>query len=213
MRKYFIEMIATLAAAATVLYALVIRPWHLRWGATAEEVAAKLPGDDRVAQPFLNATRAVTVAAPPAAIWPWLLQMGYRRGGWYSYDWLDNDRVPSAARVVPELQHLQVGDLMLTDAQHGFTVVEMEPNLHLVLFIDEALGQISSAIVLDPAEADRTRLIVRLRARFRPSLRGLLFYAVFEPGDFVMMRKMMLTIKQRAEARAAKAAAQAAETA
>jgi hypothetical protein len=78
------------AAAAVVLYVRYVRPWQLTWGATAEEVSRSLPGDDLVARPTFNATRAITIAAPPERIWPWLVQTGLTRAGWYSYDLLDN---------------------------------------------------------------------------------------------------------------------------
>jgi hypothetical protein len=90
----------------------VIRPWQLRWGATDEEVRRAMPGDEIVACPTFNATRAVTVAAPPSLIWPWIMQIGFGRAGWDSYDLLDNFGRPSATRIIPELQHLQPGDVV-----------------------------------------------------------------------------------------------------
>ena len=89
--------------------------------------------------------------------------MGYRRAGWYSYDRFDNDGI-HVDRIIPELQHIEVGDKMLTDANSGFTVMAVEPNRVLVLRIDDELGQISGAYVLDPLPGGRTRLILRLRA-------------------------------------------------
>ncbi|MCL5961159.1 MAG: hypothetical protein M1358_17945 [Chloroflexi bacterium] len=116
-----------LAAAGIVtlpLYLRVIRPWQLRWGATDAELARSMPGDDIVQRPTFVATRAVTIQARPNEIWPWLLQIGCRRAGWYSYDWIDNLGTPSAERIIPELQHLEVGDLipMSPDRKLGFTV-------------------------------------------------------------------------------------------
>ncbi len=182
----------------TVLYILLIRPWHLRWGATDEEVERPMPGDDQVPHPMLEATRAITIKASAAEIWPWLIQMGYRRAGWYSYDILDNEG-NHVDRIIPELQHLEVGDVMKTDAEGGFTVAAIEPNRSLVLVIRNLYAQISSTIFLDEINKEQTRLVMRLRANFKRDLRTSLFYLVFEPGDFVMMRKELLGIKKRVE--------------
>ncbi len=180
------------------VYILFIRPWHLRWGATDEEVQRSIPGDDQVPHPMLQATRAVTIRATAAEIWPWLIQMGYRRAGWYSYDILDNEGI-HVNRIIPELQHLEVGDVMKTDAEGGFTVAAIDPNRSLVLVIRNLYAQISSTIFLDEIDKEQTRLIIRLRANYKPGLWTTLFYLIFEPGDFVMMRKEMLGIKQRVE--------------
>jgi hypothetical protein len=180
------------------VYILFIRPWHLRWGATDEEVDRPMPGDDQVPHPMLQATRAITIRASAAEIWPWLIQMGYRRAGWYSYDILDNEG-KHVDRIIPELQHLQVGDVMKTDAEGGFTVAAIDPNRSLVLVIRNLYSQISSTIFLDEIDKEQTRLVMRLRANFKRDLRIFLFYLIFEPGDFVMMRKELLGIKQRVE--------------
>ncbi len=180
------------------VYLQFIRPWHLRWGATDEEVHRSMPGDDQVPHPMLKATRAITIKARATEIWPWLVQMGYKRAGWYSYDWIDNAGM-HVNRVVPELQHIKVGDIMPTGPGGGFLVAEVDPNQSLVLIIRNPAVQISSAVVLDQVGEQQTRLIARLRLAFKPSLRSILYYLIFEPGDFVMMRKMLLGIKQRAE--------------
>jgi hypothetical protein len=188
-------------AAALLAYVRVIRPWHLRWGASTEEVQQPMPGDDLVPDATLIATRAITIAAPASAVWPWLVQMGYRRAGWYSYDFIDKDGV-HVGRIIPELQYLSVGDTLLTGPTGGFRVEELNPERLLVLLIrGERVGlggDISAAIVLEPLEEHHTRLILRLRARFS-GIRGRLFGLLFDLGDFVMMRKMLLGVKQRAE--------------
>src|SRR5208282_4695705 len=116
--------------AVLTTYLRLIRPWQLRWGATDDEVARPLPGDGDVSQPTFNATRAVTITARPEAIWPWLIQMGLGRAGWYSYDLLDNLGRPSAERIMPEFQHLAVGDLIPVspDGKAGQWVKAFEPN-------------------------------------------------------------------------------------
>src|SRR2546422_155339 len=103
---------AVAGLGALGLYFRVLRPMQLRWGATDDEVQRALPGDDNVPQPTFNATRAVTVDAQPEEIWPWLIQIGAGRAGWYSYDLLDNLGHPSAERIIPEFQQLAVGDLI-----------------------------------------------------------------------------------------------------
>jgi hypothetical protein len=99
--------------AVMISYPLVLRPWLLRGGATADEATAALPGDDIVARPRTTSTRAVTIAADPADVWPWLAQLGQGRGGMYSYDLLENlfgADIHTADRVMPELQAIKPGD-------------------------------------------------------------------------------------------------------
>lgn len=192
------------AGAGSLAYGSVIRPWQLRWGATDEEARRDLPGDELVPHPMLEATRAITIHAAPDRVWPWLVQMGYRRAGWYSYDRIDNAGIPSADRIIPELQDLEVGDIVPTDPKGGFTVTEIEPERHLVLSIPRAeafgaRGNAVTSIALDPVDAATTRLVCRLRADFERGLMSRIYYLLFEPGDFVMMRKMLQSIKERAE--------------
>jgi hypothetical protein len=89
------------AVVVLVGYRLLLQPWQHRWGASDEEVCRAMPGDDLVPGAASTTTRAITVAAPPAEVWPWLVQLGYGRGGWYSYDWIDNDGRASADRILP----------------------------------------------------------------------------------------------------------------
>ena len=195
-----------LAAGATLIlaYLLVIRPWHLRWGATDEEVSQPMPGDGIVEHPHLNATRAITIEAPPEAVWQWLVQMGQGRAGFYTYDRIENlasMNIHSADRILPEFQHLEVGDIIPTDPNgEGFTITALEPNRSLVMVAGTPrMGHVSVATVLEPVDERSTRLATRLRARFSLASAGLPFFLIFDPGDFVMMRKMLLGIKERAE--------------
>src|SRR4029453_14646004 len=110
-------------------YRLWIQPWQHRWGATNEEVHRAMPGDDLLPE-GASTTRAITIAAPPEQVWPWLVQLGYGGAGWYSYDWIDNDAQPSADRIIPELQQLQVGDQILMLPGMGPRVREVEPTRH-----------------------------------------------------------------------------------
>ncbi len=116
--------------AASAMYLRLIRPRQLRWGADDDEVMRRLPGDDDVPRPTFNATRAVTIAARPAEIWPWLIQIGVTRAGWYSYDLLDNLGRHSAERIIPEFQHMAVGQVipLSPDGKQGQWVKAFEPN-------------------------------------------------------------------------------------
>ncbi len=123
------------AAGAVVAYKARIEPWWRSWGVDPDEAIRALPGDEIVGTPDVVDTRAVTIDAPPSAVWPWLVQMGYGRGGWYSYDAVDM-RGTSATEILPELQQLEVGDLLPTHPDGGFVVRTVEPEHALVVSID-----------------------------------------------------------------------------
>ncbi|MHB8873666.1 MAG: hypothetical protein ACYC8T_08270 [Myxococcaceae bacterium] len=190
--------LAALGAGAGA-YLLLVRPWHLRWGSTPEEVRLPMPGDDEVPNPILQATRAVTIDAPASAIWPWLVQMGYGRAGFYGYDLVDNAGVPSSTRILPELQRLAVGDRVPTGPTDALTVKALEPNRSLLLVQHREGASFSASVALKELDPEHTRLVVRLRAWWRLGVREALTIAVFEPGDFLNMRKQLLGIKRRAE--------------
>ena len=123
-------VIAALSTVALVVYGALVRPWSKRWGATDDEVRRSLPGDSIVAKADYVATRAITIQAPPRDVWPWLMQIGSGRAGWYSYDRLDNDGVASADRLLPEFQSLAVDDLvpMIPGSEVGVWVKEIDPS-------------------------------------------------------------------------------------
>jgi len=196
---------------AAGLYLLVYRPAQRDWGAERSESERVLPGDDLVEAPSFVATRAVTVHAPAERIWPWLLQLGHTRAGWYSYDLVDNLARPSAASILGEFQDLGPGDLVPVspDGQIGFRVAAMEPPLWM-LWTDEA-GRLSFAWSLQPTEGG-TRLITRIRMRYTWRWPLVLWEAVVDAGDFPMMRQCMLGIRDRVEGRPIRSlAAQSAE--
>jgi len=187
---------------ALAAYVLLIRPWHLKWGATEEELKMPLPGDELVKHPKLNATHAITINAPVAEVWPWLVQVGQKRGGFYSYTWLENlvgCEMSNADQIVPEWQDLKVGDeVWLHPKAPPLKVLAMEPGRAIVL-------ENSWTFVLHPIDDHTTRLIIRGRGDFNPDLKNallnfLLWRGVFEPAHFIMERRMMLGIKERAEA-------------
>ena len=191
--------LAALGAVLFGVYFRFIRPWQLRWGATDEEVARAMSGDEVVKQPTFNATRAVTIQARPEEIWPWLVQIGCKRAGWYSYDWIDNLAIPSANRIVPELQHLEVGDLIpfSPDGKQGMWVKAFEPNQWMLWVAKE--DQATWLWGLYPQDESHTRLITRNRVRYTWRLPWVLYYPLQDVGDIVMMRKCLLSIKRRAE--------------
>jgi hypothetical protein len=194
--------IALVAFALALAFSFaVIRPWHLRWGATDEEVAESLPGDDLVRRPNFNATRAVTIDALPEEVWPWIVQIGFGRAGWYSYDWLDNLGRSSAKRIIPELQHIEVGTLipMGPGKESGLRVKGLEAR-RWILWSDRKEAS-TWAWALQAADGGRTRLISRVRTRYEWTKPAILFsLLLIEPFDFPMMRKCMLGIRRRAEA-------------
>lgn len=202
----FRSLVAFVALIA--LYLLVLRPWHLRWGATDEEVGRPMPGDEINPRPSFNGTRAVTVRARPEDIWPWLVQMGYRRAGFYSYDRLDNARIPSADSIMDEYQNLTVGDSIPMAPGTFAEVVEMDPGRSMlwVFRVDGQWEDATWAWGLYEEDATHTRLVSRLRNTYkwgRPSIVPMLFVDAVE---LVMMRKCLLGIRDRAERHAREAA-------
>ena len=189
------------------------RPFRY-WGATPDEASKPLPGDDLRPDAWLQSTRAVTIDAPPERVWPWLLQIGDRKAGWYSYDRVEQAfgcryvDGRSSERLVPELQHLDIGDPVWFAPTVGIPVSSIAPERHLVI------GE-SWAFVLEPLPGGRTRFLVRTRGGWfhdwladMPILRrvgDVIDHVVGEPLHFAMERKMMLGIKQRAERLAATA--------
>jgi hypothetical protein len=151
---FFLFSFAVSAAVSLIAtYVAVVRPMRRTWGVDPEESAKSLPGDELVPEAALVETRGITVNATPAAIWPWLVQMGYGRGGWYSYDKMDNDAA-SSDRILPEFQSLSVGDIMPTWPGGGFRVAGLDPERSLSLYLDTELvkSQQAAAEGAPPAE-------------------------------------------------------------
>lgn len=193
-----------LAATAWPAYWLTVRRWHARWGASDEEVQAGMPGDDIVEAPWDVTTRAITIAAPPEQVWPWLAQMGYQRGGMYSYDWIDQVLgvldSPSSNEIIPQFQDLKPGDEIPMGNSPGWPVVAVEPNRSLVLDIRHPGLHISWCFLLKPVGEASTRLVLRIRIQLRPLLHLALAFPISDFGQFLMTRRMLLGIKERAEA-------------
>lgn len=192
-----------LLAIAAGGYVFAVRPWMRRWGATDADIVRPMPGDADVPDANYDTTLGVTIEAGPAEIWPWLPEMGYQRGGLYSYDRLDRlfgflDR-PSATRVLPYWQHLEVGDEIPMGAGAGFPVRAVDPFASLVLGGDAPGARWMWEFGLYPVSAGRTRLISRNRARVARTIGRRLFLVALEPAAFLMTRKMLLGIRKRAE--------------
>lgn len=190
--------IGLLGLATAVLYGRVWRPWQLTWGATREEVARDLPGDDLVQSPTFNATRAISIGAPPEQVWPWLVQVGAGRAGWYSYDLLDNLGRHSADRIHPEWQDLAPGDIvpMSPDGKHGIEVHSVDRPRSMVWGTP---GDTTWAWQLNLQPDGTTRLLTRIRSRLRLTPMSIAFSALLEVGDFWMIRKMLVGLRGRAE--------------
>jgi hypothetical protein len=181
-----------------VLYARFLRRHILTWGATDAEAAARLPGDELLEEADGVATRAIEIEAPPAAVWPWIAQIGPApRGGAYTYDWIENLLgldMHSADRVLPEFQHPHVGDTIGYGANR-MRIERVEPE-HVLAWRSED-GNWVWAFVLEKSDGS-TRLISRNRFRL-PTLAARLGMVPMEPASLVMERKMLLGIKERAE--------------
>jgi hypothetical protein len=185
-------------AVAAMLYRLLLRRAILNWGATDAEANARLPGDELLEEADGVATRAITIDAPAAAVWPWIAQMGPSpRGGAYTYDWIENLLgldMHSADRVLPEYQHPQVGDT-LGYGKNRMRFERVEPQ-HVLATRSED-GNWVWTFVLDEQDG-RTRLISRNRFRL-PTLTAKIGMVPMEPASLVMERKMLRGIKRRAE--------------
>jgi hypothetical protein len=175
--------------------------------ATTDERARTWPGDERIPQAIDTLTHGVTIRRAPRDVWPWLVQMGAgSRGGWYSYDWLDNGRQPSATRIVPELQRPAVGTIFpaLPGVTEGFVVMAVEPERVLTLGwpLSDGTANVTWTFVLDEVAPGVTRLLVRVRGGPGYRFHGLplpLTRLVVRVVHFLMQRKQLLGIRRRAE--------------
>jgi hypothetical protein len=183
---------AAAGVAGVAGYVVVVRPWLRNWGSTPAERVMALPGDETVEDPGFQTTRAVTVDAPVERVWPWLAQIGQDRGGFYSYAWLENlagCRLRNADRIHPEWQHREVGETVLLHPASGLKLARFDP--------DRALAFEAGWYFAVKAMDGRTRLIAR--GRVPRGLGSLVYAALLEIPHFIMERKMLLGIKERAE--------------
>ncbi len=213
------KIIGTVGLAACI-YGKWVRPRLWRWGATDEEVTGPYPGAELVPEGKRAATMAVTIDVPPDEVWPWLVQMGGDRGGWYSWDRLDNGGRPSATEVHPEWQDLALGDDVKYWTRHGpmdaWQVAALEPNRFLGL---RGLWDLRHGRVLDPAQprpraymeglwafrlaarpGGRTRLVISGYQTMRPRwLERFVNYWLYLPMVWPMQARMLIVLKQHVE--------------
>lgn len=218
-RRHKTALAGLTATALGVAHVFLVLPRLRRWGATADEASRTLPGDDLVARPLYTTTHAITVRAPAADVWPWLVQVGQNRGGFYTYDALENMaglRVRSADRIHPEWQDLRAGEDYLTldpDETMKMTIAVFEPP-HAFVVRSGAPGEPPQeagdffrgelawtwGFYLEPEETGAARLIVRSRAAWRRTVATALASAlVLEPAHFIMEEGMLRGIRDRAE--------------
>ena len=204
-------MLPTLLVILTfaVLYWFPIRRWMGHWGARSSDLTRVMAGDGLIVDPTFVYTMAATVDTQPEDIWPWLVQMGYQRGGLYSYDWLDRlfgflDR-PSATRVLPEFQHLALGDKIPVGRGPSWPVAVIEPDRALVLDMRNMNGfDWVWQFGLYPFDGTRTQIVSRSSVRPLTIWAWLFSLLAIEPAGFLMTRRMLLGLKQRAETQRAK---------
>jgi hypothetical protein len=207
-----------LGLAAGVSYATRVRPWLLNWGATWDESDCHLTGDEFAPDCQYRATRAVTIHAPVEYVWQWLVQIGQDRGGFYSYSWLENlffADMRNADRIVPEFQERHLGDTvwLANPKRYGgrgrMIVIALEPYRDMALVMPGDADRILAgeyavygcwSFHLRPIDAHHTRFLVRSRSGNYSSFPQMVFdFLVFDPAHFMMERKMLLGIKERAE--------------
>jgi hypothetical protein len=229
MRRELLIAASGAVASSAAVGIVGARRWWRTWGHDPAEGAELLAGDDLIATAEAVDTRGITIEAPPEDVWPWLVQMGYGRAGWYSYDVLDM-KGKSSVEIVSELQSLAVGDTVPTDPGGGFAVKALEPGQSLVLYADTELMagrtthpsegtpagvaasgkvlevatppefRVSWAFVVRPLADGRTRLIERVRLHAETTQPGLSFMTpILGFGVFVMMQRQMRGIRERAE--------------
>jgi proline iminopeptidase len=212
--------VAGAAGVAAFAYGAWVRPRIVRWGATADEVEGEFPGREVVREGRRSTTMAVTIGAPPRDVWPWLVQLGWGRGGWYSWDALDNARRPSAREVHPEWQDLAVGDRLQfwapgAGVSDAYEVAMFEPGRFLGLYgLSDLRGR-----WLDPAQprpaaymeglwgfqlnelsGERTRLVVSGYQTIRPRwLERFESYWLFPPVVWIMQARMLAVLKRNIE--------------
>jgi hypothetical protein len=206
---------AIVLAGGSLAVLAATRRWHQHWGATDEEIACALPGDDLIPDSKLDSTHAITIHAPAERIWPWLAQMGYEdRAGSYSYDLFERSIGRNLYRIDPGLPPLVAGGTMPFYPGAPMTVAVADPPHALVLWQVTAAGKAidpagtwgdeyvawSWAFVLEPVDATTTRLLIRMRVSYQPTAKWAPFmWLLVEPAHFVMGRRQLLGLRHRAE--------------
>jgi hypothetical protein len=194
---------AALIGGLVAFYIRFIRPRQMHWGATPAEVERTLPYDELVPNPTWDSTRAVTVEATPEQIWPWLVQVGWGRAGYYGYDWVDNGLKPSAWEILPEHQHLEIGTKFPMSPWTAMWCRDFEEPRWILLRMgsEDSSNDIGTFLYyLNPIDNKRTRLIIRMRDKYRwlnPPI--LAMQLAVDVGDIFFQWKHLLGVKARAE--------------
>ena len=187
------------------LYLFLIRPSQLHWGATAQEVDRAMPGDDLVANPTFVATRAITIRGRPEDIWPWIVQMGYDRAGYYGYDLIENvgskTGIRSAASIVPELQHPTTGDVLPISSVAHLTFGAIQPNQYLIWQSEAQPHDGAFTWALYPVDQNHTRLVSRIRLRYHWASGALALDLFTEFADHVAVPRILTGVRNRVEGR------------
>jgi hypothetical protein len=203
----------TVGALFTAFF-FIVRPWYLQWGATKSEIVKPLHGDDMFPNAVTQNTRAITINAGIEQVWPWVAQIGQDRGGFYSYDLLENlvgCEMPTSDYRRPEKQSWSIGDRLWMYPPHkgggmGFATLRTYIPGRALGFAGRSMGTASTAkedgswsFVLEPIGESTTRVLVRGRGEARPSLLGIAFdRSIFEPAHFAMERRMLIGLKELA---------------
>lgn len=215
-------IVGALTIAVMVVLSPFLRSWYSRWGTTEEEATREYPGDQLIPRPRSEITNAIAIDAPAEKIWPWFVQLGCQRGGWYSYDLLDNGGIPSADKIMPQCQELHVGDLVaaVPDGSFGFPVAVLEPErvLTLAFTVNLKTGKLADpegappesfvggeqTFFIERLSGHASRLVFHWRTDWTPThINDLIYRGIVEPLSFVMARKMLRNVKRRAEMLAA----------
>jgi hypothetical protein len=182
-----------------LIYLFIIRPWQLRWGASQTEVELILPGDNLVLKPNFNATRAISINASPEIIWRWIIQIGSKRAGWYSIDWIDNGGVKSSNEILQQSQNIAIDQFIpfTPDQKNGMWVKDFK-SYQYILWVDK-IRNATWLWYLIPDDNNNTRLLTRLKTKYVWKGFWIFYYLLFDMGDIIMMRRCMKGIKRRAE--------------
>jgi hypothetical protein len=198
------RLMAVVGLLAIILgiYLLIARPYQLRWGASEQEINAQLPGDDIDPSPDFLATRAITIKGTPQEIWPWLIQMGYHRAGFYGYDLLENlgsqTGLLSAETILPEFQNFQVGDVVPISSVAEMKFYAIQPDQYLIWTDFDNTGSFLWA--LQPLDAEHTRLISRIRWSYHlDKPLGLPLELFTDFSDHLALREILAGVKVRVE--------------
>jgi hypothetical protein len=191
--------IAIAVIGLIVTYLLIIRPWHLKWGAIRKELLLELPGDKNVNNPDFNATRGITIHSTPELVWRWIIQIGSKRAGWYSIDWMDNAGIKSSDKILMEFQKIEVGQFIpfTPDQKNGMWVNDFKEHEY-ILWVDKE-GKATWLWYVYPIDKTHSRLVTRLKTKYNWKGIWIIYYILYDIGDIVMMSKCMKGIKKRAE--------------